>query len=507
MNRDSHSFGPEDYKYTPGVGARVPPGDRPLRPLEWIVLGHVGILLIGTTWAFGGMADWVRPLIAGWASLGGLLLLAAVQNREAWREGAMRPLWWLVPLVVFNGLVLAACLNPNLREIRFGDEIRYGLAGGKAGWPSTAVPGAALRALWLFDALWISCFNLVLVLRQRRALRLILFLVTANALALAVFGTVQKLSGAKGLFFDAVPSPQEYFFASFVYHNHWGSFIALATAACLGLTWHYARRKEARDFFHTPAFGGLVVVLILAVTVPLSTSRSCTALLLVLLCGAFGHWTVRLVRQRRHQRESAVLPLAGAGIAIVLALGCVWYVARDSIEQRTRRTVQQVGEMRARGSIGSRVALYGDTLRMAKDQPWFGWGMASYPHVFQHYNTQVSRQDRLLLFYHDAHSDWLQGLAEHGVVGLVVLGALGLLPLWRLRPRHFGSPVPAYLLVGCGLLLLYAWIEFPFGNVAVVLTWWLCYFCAIHYAQLYDREARSPTSRETSRSTPSGEAA
>ena len=73
------------------------------------------------------------------------------------------------------------------------------------------------------------------------------------------------------------------------------------------------------------------------------------------------------------------------------------------------------------------------------------------------------------------------------------------LPLLRLRRRHFGSPVPAYLLGGCGLLLLYAWVEFPFGNGAVVLTWWLCYFCAIHYMRLQDLEAPSPVAKASAR--------
>src|SRR6185436_15569675 len=134
------------------------------------VLGHVGIFLVGTTWAFGGGAEWVRPILAWWGSLGVLLTLTAVQDRDAWREGAMRPLLWLLPLVAFNALVLVACLNPNVREIKFGTETRLALTGGQPGWPSTARPALAIHALWLFDGIWISCFNLALIVRQRRAL-------------------------------------------------------------------------------------------------------------------------------------------------------------------------------------------------------------------------------------------------------------------------------------------------------------------------------------------------
>jgi O-antigen ligase len=492
MSQPVRSAAGHDFKYAPGAGARVPPSDRPIRPLEWVVLAHVGSLFLGTTWAFGGGAEWVRPIIAWWGSLGGFLTLAAMADREAWRDGALRPLWWALPLVGFNALVLVSCLNPSLREVRFGSELMFALSGGAPGWPSTARPDEALRGLWRFDAIWISCFNLALVLRQRRAIRLLLFAATANALVLAVFGTVQKLSGAKGLYFDAVPSPQVFFFSTFIYHNHWGAFVVLIAAVCLGLVWHYARRHEARDFFHSPAFGGLVAVLILTVTVPLSNSRSCTALIGLLLGAAFVHWTVRLIRRRRLQRESAVLPLLGAVAAVLVALGGVWFVARESITARAAKTFEQLEEMRARGTIGSRAVLYRDTLRMARDKPWFGWGMESYPRIFLHYNSQESRVDKLPIYYRDAHSDWLQGFAEHGVVGMALIGLLGLLPLRSLRARHLGSPVPAYLLTGCGLILLYAWVEFPFGNVAVVLTWWLCFFSAVHYLRLQDREAPAP---------------
>ncbi len=492
MSATRDSTGGDDRKYARGTGARVPSHQRPLRALELAVLTHLAVFLIGTTWAFGGAAEWVRPILAWWGSLGLLLTLTAVQDRDAWRDGWMKPLVWLGPLAAFNALVLLGCLNPSLRELKYDVDSILVRIDATTYLPSSARPSLALNALWLFDAIWISCFNLALVIRQRRALRGFLFLATLNALALAVFGTVQKMAHAKGLYFDAVPSPQVAFFSTFVYHNHWGPFIVLSLAACLGLVWHYARRADSRGFFHTPAFSGLIALFFIAATVPLSTSRSCTVLVGLLLGAALLHGLARLLQKRRRSREGLGLPLMGAAVALAVGAAGVWFIAQESITLRLTKTHEQITEIRARGDTGSRGELYRNTWQMAKDRPWFGWGMASYPHIFTLYNTRQPGPDRLPVFYRDAHSDWLQSFAEHGFVGTGCLALCALVPLFKLRRRHLASPVPTYLLAGCALILLYAWVEFPFGNVAVVLTWWICFFCAIHYARLYDREAPAP---------------
>jgi len=51
------------------------------------------------------------------------------------------------------------------------------------------------------------------------------------------------------------------------------------------------------------------------------------------------------------------------------------------------------------------------------------------------------------------------------------------------------SLLPRYLLTGCGLILLYAWVEFPFANPAVVLTFGATYYCAVRYALLDEGSA------------------
>ena len=108
-----------------------------------------------------------------------------------------------------------------------------------------------------------------------------------------------------------------------------------------------------------------------------------------------------------------------------------------------------------------------------------------------------AREDDLLarrsaVLYADAHSDWLQALAEYGFVGSTALAFSVIGPLISGRRRYLTGILQSYLLGGCALLLVYAWIEFPFGNLAVDLTWWLCFFSALQYGRLSSRDSDQP---------------
>ncbi|MGH7995954.1 MAG: O-antigen ligase family protein, partial [Opitutaceae bacterium] len=340
-------------------------------------------LLVATTWAFGGNADWVRPYLAAGGALGAAITFAAALAPEGCVAAARR--WWaLAPLALFNALALLGAAHPGFRPIRLGGQLYFMPRFVPAWRPSAALPGIVLPELGLFDGLYLSAFNLFLLVHRRRALRGVLLALVGNAAALAAFGTVQKLTHARGLYFGRVASPQSAFFSTFVYDNHWGAFIVLMAGAALGLAWHYAVRRSSRNFFHTPGFASLFAVLLMAVTVPLSGARVCSVLLLALAAEAVVRW---LLRQRaRKNRPAARRAILLALAAIACGLAAVGYVGQDVIPARIAATRRQVRTMLAERNIGSRSELYEDTWRMAEDRPWFGWGMGSYPWVFQLYN-------------------------------------------------------------------------------------------------------------------------
>ncbi|MBI2814092.1 MAG: O-antigen ligase family protein [Opitutae bacterium] len=454
--------------------------------LARLVLFHFGSLLVFTTWAFGGQAPWARQGIAAWGAAGVLLFIAACRSRDKTDDTTRWPaLRWLWPLWLYDLLVVLSCFNPGFKEVVAAGQRALVLADPNPWLPSAARPWLAARELWQFNVIVLSCFNLFLVLPGRRFVRGVLFLLATNAVVLAVFGTFQKLAHADGLWFGLVRSPNARFFATFIYHNHWGAFTLLNTTVCLALLFHALRRGGARDVWHSPVLLGAVVTLLLATSVPLSASRSSTALLGLLLTGALAHFLGRLIRRRRERKESALLPVTGIVLAVLIATAAVAYLSREVIAQRARLTTEQLAHIAREDTLNSRLTLYRDTWTMAAAKPWFGWGLESYAHVFRIFNTQRAAELWVWRpFYAEAHNDWLQSLAETGFVGTGLLALLVLLPLGAIPWRRADSAVPRYLLAGCALVLLYAWVEFPFANPAVMLTFCAVFCCALRYATL-----------------------
>ena len=218
--------------------------------LELCKLVHVAVLVIFTAWDFGGETDFARVVISAWGSLALPILAAVCWQRRRRGGGCPAALRWLWPLLAFDALVLAGTLNPSFAHSQMGGVTVLVHSGAFPGWPSCARPVLALETLWQFNAIYLACFNLVLVIVRRRLLRSLLVVVTTDALALAVMGTFQKLDRAPGLYFGLQPSPNDEFFASFIYRNHWGAFVLLAVAAALsGLAFlGRAGRLEALGF-------------------------------------------------------------------------------------------------------------------------------------------------------------------------------------------------------------------------------------------------------------------
>lgn len=458
--------------------------ERVNRRFEWIVFVHTSALVVFISWAFGGATGWARETI-GWAGCGGLLILIAALLSPQARQGISRPaLLWMLPFAGLVALVAASAFNPSFAPRQFGETTVYVAREHARFWPSSARPDLLWPELLMYAGCFFAAMNIAVFVHRRRVIRWLLLVIALNAFALSIMGTAQKLLG-ESIYFGAVQSPNLFWFATFVYHNHWGAFIVLSLGAVTALVSHQLRHIGATwELWRTPALSGVVAALFIAATLPLSGSRSSSLLAAVLLVVVTARWLLRLIANRRRHGEASGWLVGGVLAATVLAAVAIYQLGRDMITTRLETTLNQVQTMREQGSIGERAALYHDTWRMAQDRWWTGWGLESFGTVFSNYDSQESYRRHPPTHYEDAHSDWLQSLAEVGVIGTALLLLTGILPLIAVFRHGTNGELTFPLWLSCGLLLLYACIEFPLANPAVVFVFWLLFFSAVRYTLL-----------------------
>lgn len=462
-----------------------------LSMLERLVFIHALGLIVTASWVYGGNIWWMRTVLAAWASLSLPLAIAAILQAGGPGRDARRQVWWLIPWLGFIALVALSAFNPSFTAMRAEDSPVLVHTGPRwPGLPSCIDPATTLRELWFYAAVYLSGFNLLLVPQSRRLLRNLLLAGVVNCLLLAVFASMQHLIGA-GYYFGATTSPNARHFGTFIYNNHWGAFMVLWLAAASALLFYQTERHRGRDLWHSPVSLFLLALLLIAATAPLSASRAATAMAGVVLALILATALLRIRAHRHSTGRSTWPPVLAVLIVTVVACSAIAWLAQRSITERYRDTRSVLD--RDESVLDGRLALYRDTWELVRRKPWFGWGFESYGAAFLLIRPRPLEPGRQYeASYTEAHSDWLQSLAETGFVGSSLALLSALLPLAALRRRAWREPLVTHVLFGCLLVTLYAWIEFPFANGAVLISFWMLYFGALGLARLGPRSAPSP---------------
>jgi O-antigen ligase len=112
------------------------------------------------------------------------------------------------------------------------------------------------------------------------------------------------------------------------------------------------------------------------------------------------------------QRKSVRIVIGLAAFAIVLVSLLTWLGGKEL----TTRVSSISKESRSEISGGMRSSIDRDTVRMFRDKPLFGWGLGTFPTVYPQFRTFYTN-----FFVNEAHNDYLQMLAEMGIIGFAVL--------------------------------------------------------------------------------------
>ena len=296
--------------------------------------------------------------------------------------------------------------------------------------------------------------------RTRSAQRDFLSVFLSFATAMSLLCLLQ-LSNSEGRVLWIFPTAYHEVFGTFQSYNSYAQFVELALPIAL---WR-ALREGWRSWWYAPA-GGFLYASVIG-----SASRTgtalCTAELLAMLI-------IGLVKFRDPEtglptRSTAALLAVIPVLALVFAFAVGW----ESVWLR----FQQDDPFRMRREFFVAAA------DMAKHRPLTGYGLGTFPKVYQRYAIED-----FPFYANHAHNDWAEFAAEGGVPFLLMV----LIPFAVAVPAAIRNPW------GLGLIavMLHACDDFPFPRPAVS-GWMFAILGLLYMTRTLDRKrlriARSPS--------------
>lgn len=390
---------------------------------DWIALALIGAGPIPGIWAFGAVPLWAYGPLLALCYLGCLLyLLRPIFFARA--EGAALPPAWLglAAFLLYGALLIARADAPHEAAIEMLKLAGYVFA--YQAW--TGLSGEQGRWRWL----------------------LALLLLTATLMAW--YAIIQHAHGSNLVL--NVERPAQYDMrasGAYICPNHFANVLAMLIPV-------------AGALLVMPAAGGPLRLLALYSMVvllpPLYWSGSRSAWI-GLLAGVTV--TVALLGMRRSARR-ALLLLVITPLLLALAGVVVWMLS-PMVQERVADALK--------GNV--RINLWRDTWAMFLDHIWLGVGPGQYRWAYSQYWHFL----RMYIDPEYAHNDYLQLLAEFGVLGAaLLLGALGWALYRMVRLIRFGDAERGdFLIAGfagaCAASAAHACFDYNFhlyGNVQII---------------------------------------
>ena len=272
--------------------------------------------------------------------------------------------------------------------------------------PLTLDPYATLEAACKSTA-YVAFFALSLILlRDRGRIRIAAYALIASGVLQALYGALISLQSI-----GTVAA------GTFVNRNHYAAYLTMCLAVGIGVliaSLTGAKHQSWGSFFRnlmqwmiTPKMAlrlGLVVMVI-ALVLTRSRMGNSSFFISLLVTGVIG-----LLLAKRATKSMIILLVSLVAIDVFIV--GTYFGTQRVIE----RIVQTTAETEDRGAVA------GYALHMWKDYPVFGSGLGSFPVVFPRYSA-----DGTPVSYTHAHNDYLEFLAEVGVLGVALLGLMVLM--------------------------------------------------------------------------------
>ncbi len=474
-----------------------------LHPLETALIIITGLLLCFMPWALGTMHVWSQFVSLGLASAA---FLVALSNRRysgerapqgdfkliMWPKLIRFPLFWLG--LLYLGFILTQALNPAWTYV----------SDGKSWWLNPVdhidwLPTGMItpykdmnpwRTLVIHSTPWLMACALWVGITRRVAIQTLLTVVVANGALFAIIGILGRVTGTPTMLWGLIDRHVGYSFATIIYKNHAGAYLNLILMLCTGmLYWHFSRAERRMERTSpAPVFAFFGVLLGLGVL--LTNSRAGIILLLLFTLIAFIGFIVRCTVYRSEGRSPWVITLLCAVFFMFTGLGAYFLNANEAFGRLGRL----IDERKTDSSVVTRTLAREATIDMARDKIVTGWGAGSYRHYFPVYQRNypeiyvVPWNPNARMRWEYAHNDFVQFLAEMGLIGVAMLVAMLACGARHLiREKVWLKPHLMFMLLALSITVAHAWVDFQFHNPAILVLWCVTAVLISRWVELENR--------------------
>ncbi len=257
----------------------------------------------------------------------------------------------------------------------------------------TASRHDTISAAFLYCAYGLLVFLVTQTLRRSSQVRPLAGVLAAYGAVVAVFALLQGIAPNGKIYWVRVPHLGGRIYGPYVNHNHYAGLMELLIPISLVIALSRLAGDKAR-------IAAGVAAAIMVGTVFLSGSRGG-------MLSIFGELAVVafiLLRQKRNLRMAVA---AGAFMVVLISL-LFWLGGKE-----LGHTMGSIStEAREEISGGIRLSIAKDGIRMFAHRPVIGWGFGTFPTVYPQFRSFYTN-----FFVNEAHNDYVQLLAEVGVLG------------------------------------------------------------------------------------------
>lgn len=306
---------------------------------------------------------------------------------------------------------------------------------------ATAATTVHLFVLCGYFAVLLSCLSTAARLRRIAAVLTVFGFVYAFY---AILQSVLSPTKIYGIYETGFATP----FGSFVNRHHFAALMEMAVAVPLGLLFTGSVRRDKKLLY-------IVAVTLMGTSLLLSGSRGG---LVAVLCEIL---VLIILTTGRNEGKKLALKTALSVLLVAAIIGGAVFVGGDT-------SLTRFADTAASGDITSnRTHIWGVTLNVIRSNLPFGAGLGAYPQAYTRFDTLSGLEQ-----VDQAHNDYLQILADAGVVGLIIGGAFLFLFFRegiRNSRRHntFRRGIAVGAFAGCVAVLIHSLFDFVLHTTAI----------------------------------------